>query len=131
MITKKTLIAVATSLTLGLGLTAGLTPAFAHSDESSLKDTSISSASKQEQLPFTGYVISVGDVYMTIVDAPSIEEALNGDWGDLLDQGKILIAPIPENKTYAVGDKVNVFYELAHRSNPPIAILPTIEKVLD
>ncbi|AQT85264.1 hypothetical protein ERICIV_00324 [Paenibacillus larvae subsp. larvae] len=129
MITKKKLVAVATTLTLGLGLTAGLTPAFAHSDESSLKSTSISSASKQEQPPFTGYIISVGDTYMTVANTPTKEEALEGNWGDLVGQGKILIVPVPKNEVYAVGEKVNVFYQLAHFSNPPIAILPTIEKV--
>ncbi|ARF70109.1 DUF3221 domain-containing protein [Paenibacillus larvae subsp. pulvifaciens] len=130
MITKKKLVAVATSLTLGLGFAAGATPTFAHPEKSSSDNMSISSVNKQEQQPFTGYVVAVGDVYMTIVDAPSLEEALNGDWIDLLDQGKILLAPIIQNEKFVVGDKVNVFYQLEHHSNPPIAIAPTIEKIL-
>ncbi|MCY7477809.1 DUF3221 domain-containing protein [Paenibacillus larvae] len=131
MITRKKLVAVATTLTLALGLTAGLTPAFAHSDESSLKRTSLSSASKQEQFSFTGYIMTVGDKYMTVADTPTKEEALQGNWRDLVNQGKILIVLVPKNEVYIVGDKVNVYFQAMTKSLPPIAIKPTIEKILD
>ncbi|MFW5438454.1 DUF3221 domain-containing protein [Paenibacillus apiarius] len=131
MITKKKVVAAATILTLGLGFTVGFTPAYAHSDESSSKSASISSIEKQEQSRFTGYIMSIGDKYMTVADTSKKEEAVQGNWGDLVDQGKILIVPIPEDEIYTVGDKVNVFFKLAHYSNPPIAILPTIEKIVD
>ncbi len=74
-------------------------------NESSLKSTSISSASKQKQSPFTGYIISVCDKYMKVADAPTKEEALEGNWRDLVDQGKILTVPVPENEIYIIGEK--------------------------
>ncbi|MFN1238449.1 DUF3221 domain-containing protein, partial [Paenibacillus larvae] len=129
--TKKKLVAVATSLTLGLGFTGGVTPAFAHSDESSLKNTSISSVEKQEQLHFTGYVISINNHYLTVADVPTKEEALSyqNDWWELTYQNKILVVPVQNNEAYKVGDQLNVFSIGMTFSIPPIAVSPTIEKI--
>ncbi|AQR79350.1 DUF3221 domain-containing protein [Paenibacillus larvae] len=129
MITKKKLVAVATSLTLGLGFAAGATPTFAHSNDT--LSPSVSSVEKQDQIKFTGYITSIGDVYATVVDASTKEEALKGNWVDLVNQNKVLLVPVPQNEKFVVGDKVNVFYQIMHPSNPPIAILPTIEKVIE
>lgn len=131
MITQKKVVAVATILTLGLGFTVGFTPAYAHSVDSSPKSTSISSVETQEQSPFTGYIMSIGDKYMTVADTPTKEEAVQGDWRELVDQGKILVVPIPEDGTYVVGDRLNVYFKAMTKSLPPIAILPTIEKIVE
>ncbi|MCY7478897.1 DUF3221 domain-containing protein, partial [Paenibacillus larvae] len=87
MITKKKLVAVATSLTLGLGFAAGATPTFAHSNDT--LSPSVSSVEKQDQIKFTGYITSIGDVYATVVDASTKEEALKGNWVDLVNQNKV------------------------------------------
>ncbi|MCY9516831.1 DUF3221 domain-containing protein [Paenibacillus apiarius] len=131
MSTKKKVVAAATILTLGLGFTVGFTPAYAHSDESLSKSTPISSVEKQEQSPFTGYIMSIGDKYMTVADTPTKEEAVQGDWRELVDQGKILIVPIPEDGTYVIGDRLNVYFKAMTMSLPPIAISPTIEKIVE
>nr|WP_313783001.1 hypothetical protein [Paenibacillus larvae] len=68
---------------------------------------------------------------MTVADTPTKEEALQGNWRDLVNQGKILIVPVPKNEVYIVGDKVNVYFQAMTKSLPPIAIKPTIEKILD
>ncbi|MFL1676872.1 DUF3221 domain-containing protein [Paenibacillus dendritiformis] len=131
MITKKKLVVAVLTLSLGLGFTAGVTPTFAHADESASKRVSASSIDKLEPTTFTGYVISIGDTYMTIANAPTKEEALQGEWWELVNQGKILLVPSPENETYAVGDKLNVYYKAMTMSLPPIAILPVLEKITD
>ncbi|AQR76806.1 DUF3221 domain-containing protein [Paenibacillus larvae] len=129
MITKKTLVAVATSLTLGLAFSAGASPTFAHSDDT--LSPSVSSVEKQDQIQFTGYITSIGDVYATVVDASTKEEALQGNWVDLVNQNKVLLVPLSQNEKFVVGDKVNVSYQMMHPSNPPIAIAPTIEKIFE
>ncbi|WP_327194682.1 DUF3221 domain-containing protein, partial [Paenibacillus larvae] len=126
MITKKTLVVVATSLTLGLGFTAGVTPTFAQSDDS---QSPISSIEKQDQIQFTGYITSIDDVYATVVNASTKEEAMQGNWVDLVNQNKVLLVPVPQNEKLMVGDKVNVFYQVATMSIPPIASPITIEKI--
>ncbi|AHD06013.1 DUF3221 domain-containing protein [Paenibacillus larvae] len=127
MITKKKLVAVATSLTLGLGFAAGASPTFAHSDDT--LSPSVSSVEKQDQIQFTGYITSIGDVYATVVNASTKEEALQGNWVDLVNQNKVLLVPLPQNEKFVVGDKVNVFYQVATLSIPPIALPTTIEKI--
>ena len=127
MITKKKLVAVATSLTLGLGFAAGASPTFAHSDDT--LSPSVSSVEKQYQIQFTGYITSIGDVYATVVNASTKEEALQGNWVDLVNQNKVLLVPLPQNEKFVVGDKVNVFYQVATLSIPPIALPTTIEKI--
>ncbi|MDT2194018.1 hypothetical protein [Paenibacillus larvae] len=42
---------------------------------------------------------------MKVADAPTKEEALEGNWRDLVDQGKILTVPVPENEIYIIGEK--------------------------
>ncbi|MBG9792463.1 hypothetical protein ABD76_08130 [Paenibacillus dendritiformis] len=131
MITKKKLVVGVLALSLGLGFTAGVTPTFAHADESASTRISGASIEDRELVPFTGYVISIGDTYMTIANAPTKEEALQGEWWDLVNQGKILLVPSPKNETYAAGDKVKVYYKAMTMSLPPIAISPILEKVTD
>ncbi|BFH16609.1 DUF3221 domain-containing protein [Paenibacillus melissococcoides] len=128
MITKKKLVVGVLALSLGLGFTAGVTPTFAHADESASMRIAGSAIEEQELVPFTGYVISIGGTYMTIANAPTKEEALQGEWWELVNQGKILLVPSPENEAYAVGDKVN---EAMTMSLPPIAISPILEKITE
>ncbi|AHD06392.1 hypothetical protein [Paenibacillus larvae] len=112
MITKKTLVAVATFLTLGLGFAAGATPTFAHSDDT--LNPSVSSVEKQDQIQLTGYIRSFDHGYALIIVAPTQEEALQGDWEDLIDQGKLVVVPVPVLGTYAIGDKVDLVYQSTH-----------------
>jgi len=115
MITKKTLVALATSLTLGLGFTAGINPTFAHSNDTlSPSLSSVSSVEKQDQIQLTGYIRSFDHGYAIIIVAPTQEEALQGDLEDLIDQGKLIIVHVPSNGTYAIGDKVDVVYQSTH-----------------
>ncbi|AFU17388.1 hypothetical protein ABEX53_20450 [Bacillus toyonensis] len=60
MFTKK-LVIVATTVALGCGLNVDITPAFAYFNEVLANHTTHSTIQKQEQIPFTGYVISVDD----------------------------------------------------------------------
>ncbi|MBG9732816.1 DUF3221 domain-containing protein [Paenibacillus alvei] len=131
MITKKNLVVAVLTLSLGLGVAAGATPALAHADESASNNISVSAMDKQDQSTFTGFVSSVGDTYMTIVNAPTKEQALQGEWWELVNQGKILLVPVPENGTYAVGDQLNVHYKAMTKSLPPIAIMPVLEKITE
>ncbi|MGR5964936.1 DUF3221 domain-containing protein [Bacillus cereus] len=132
MFTKK-LVTVATTLTLGCGFSFGITPAFADSNEVSTTNTPISSIQKQEQMPFTGYVISVDSNYLIVADTSTKEEALSyqNDWWELASQSKILRVPISSGDNYALGEKLNVFAKAWTFSIPPIAIMPTIEKVVE
>ncbi|PES30621.1 DUF3221 domain-containing protein [Bacillus cereus] len=131
--TKQKLVTVATALALGCGFTVGLTPASAASNESSTDRVSISSIDKLQQTLFTGYVVSVDNNYMTIVDTPSMAEALlyQENWEDLVNRDKILLVPVTDDTSYAVGDKLNVKYAIVTMSLPPIAMAPTIEKVTE
>lgn len=131
MMTKKKMVVAVLTLSLGLGFTAGVTPTLAHADESVSKRVSVSSIENQELSTFTGYVIFIGDTYMTIANAPTKEEALQGEWWELVNQGKILLVPSPENETYAVGDKLNVYYKAMTMSLPPIALSPVLEKITE
>ncbi|MEC5308673.1 DUF3221 domain-containing protein [Bacillus thuringiensis] len=132
MFTKK-LVTVATTLALGCGFSFGITPAFADSNEVSTTNTPISSIQKQEQMPFTGYVISVDSNYLIVADTSTKEEALSyqNDWWELASQSKILRVPISSGDNYALGEKLNVFAKAWTFSIPPIAIMPTIEKVVE
>ncbi|OUB50169.1 DUF3221 domain-containing protein [Bacillus thuringiensis] len=132
MFTKK-LVTVATTLALGCGFSFSITPAFADSNAVSTTNTPISSIHNQEQLPFTGYVISVDSNYLIVADTSTKEEALSyqNDWWELASQNKILRVPISSVDNYALGEKLNVFAKAWTFSIPPIAIMPTIEKVVE
>ncbi|MGR5965914.1 DUF3221 domain-containing protein [Bacillus cereus] len=132
MFTKK-LVTVATTLALGCGVSFGITPAFADSNEVSTNHTSISTIEKLEQTPFTGYIISVDNNYLVVADTPSKEEALfyQNDWWELAFQNKILRVPISSGDTYALGEKLNIFAKAWTYSIPPIAVMPTIEKIVE
>ncbi|MFV1455193.1 DUF3221 domain-containing protein [Bacillus mycoides] len=132
MFTKK-LVTVATTLALGCGFSFGITPAFADSNEVSTTNTPISSFQKQEQIPFTGYVISVDSHYLVVANTSTKEEALSyqNDWWELASQNKILRVPISSGDNYALGEKLNVFAKAWTYSIPPIAVMPTIEKIVE
>ncbi|PES71946.1 DUF3221 domain-containing protein [Bacillus cereus] len=127
--TKQKLVTLATVLALGCGFTFGLTPASAASNESSTDRASVSSVEKQHQTLFTGYVVSIDDNYMTVIDTPTLEEALayQENWQDLVNKDKVLIVPVPEDNSYTVKDK-STFMNM---SFPPIAMSPIIEKVTE
>ncbi|MEI4789965.1 DUF3221 domain-containing protein [Bacillus sp. FJAT-53060] len=129
--TKQKLATVATTLALGCGLTLGGVPAFAESKEGVNHSSPISSVQKQEQIPFTGYVISVDNKYMIVADTPTKEEALlyQNNWWELAAQGKILRVPISIDDHYEIGEKLNVFSKMWTSSIPPIAGMPTIERI--
>ncbi|OPD40900.1 DUF3221 domain-containing protein [Bacillus thuringiensis] len=132
MFTKKQkLVTMVTALTLGCGFTFGLTPAFADSNKSSVSATPIRSIQNQEQEPFTGYVISVDSHYLVVAATSTKDEALayQHDWWDLVSQNKILRVPISSGEDYTIGDKLNVYAVGWTASLPPIAVMPTIEKV--
>ncbi|MDT2193447.1 hypothetical protein [Paenibacillus larvae] len=62
----------------------------------------------------TGYIRSFDHGYALIIVAPTQEEALQGDWEDLIDQGKLVVVPVPVLGTYAIGDKVDLVYQSTH-----------------
>ncbi|HHT7189187.1 DUF3221 domain-containing protein [Bacillus cereus group sp. Bc222] len=131
--TKQKLLTIATTLTLGCGITFGLTPASAASNEYSANRASISSVEKIKQTLFTGYVVSIDNNYMTVIDTPTLEEALlyQENWQDLVNKDKVLIVPVPQDNSYSVKDKLNVKYTFMTMSLPPIAMSPIIEKVTE
>ncbi|NKQ20732.1 DUF3221 domain-containing protein [Brevibacillus laterosporus] len=129
---KNKLIAAVTTLTLGFGFTMGVAPAFADSNQSVLQHASISSIEKEEH-PFTGYVISIDDMYMVVANTSTQEDALfyKDDWWELASQNKILRVPISTGDDYVLGEKLNIYATAWSLSIPPIAIAPTIEKIAD
>ncbi|MBK5503204.1 MULTISPECIES: DUF3221 domain-containing protein [unclassified Bacillus (in: firmicutes)] len=130
MFTKKQiLVTTVTALTFGCGFTFGLTPAFADSSKASVDTTPIHSIQKQE--PFTGYVISVDNNYLVVAATSTKDEALayQHDWWDLVSQNKILRVPVSNGEEYKLGEKLNVYAVGWTASLPPIAVMPTIEKV--
>ncbi|WP_094701505.1 DUF3221 domain-containing protein [Brevibacillus laterosporus] len=130
---KNKLIAAVTTLTLGFGFTIGVAPAFADSNQSALQHASISSIEKEEQQPFTGYVISIDDMYMVVANTSTQEEALSykDNWWKLASQNKIIRVPVSTNDDFAVGEKLNVFATAWTWSIPPIALASKIEKIAD
>ncbi|EEM80195.1 DUF3221 domain-containing protein [Bacillus thuringiensis] len=134
MISKKQKLAtVVTAFTLGCGFTFGVAPAFADSNEGNVHHQSHSSIQKQEQTPFTGYIISVDRNYLVVADTSTKEEAIShqNDWSELIAQNKILRVPISNGENYMVGEKLNVYAVAWTASLPPIAVMPTIEKVME
>ncbi|EEL25277.1 DUF3221 domain-containing protein [Bacillus cereus] len=128
---KQTFVTTVTALTLGCGFTFGLTPAFADSNKISLNDTSVYSIQNQEQEPFTGYVISVDNNYLVVAATSTKDEALayQTDWWELVSQNKILRVPISNDENYKLGEKLNIYAAAWTKSLPPIAVMPTIEKL--
>ncbi|WP_044796665.1 hypothetical protein [Bacillus cereus] len=128
---KQKLITTVTALTLGCGFTFGLTPAFADSNKMSANNTPVHSIQNQEQEPFTGYVISVDKNYLVVAATSTKDEALayQNDWWDLVSQNKILRVPVSGGGNYTLGEKLNVYAVGWTASLPPIAVMPTIEKL--
>ncbi|EJP85962.1 MULTISPECIES: DUF3221 domain-containing protein [Bacillus] len=127
---KQKLLTVVTTLTLGCGFTFGLTPASADTanNTSPIKEEQV-----RIQIPFTGYVISADDNYLIVADTFTKEEALyyQHNWWELVSQNKILRVPVSNGENYKLGEKLNVYAAAWTYSLPPIAIMPTIEKVVD
>ncbi|ENL4423821.1 MULTISPECIES: DUF3221 domain-containing protein [Bacillus cereus group] len=128
---KQKLITTVTALTLGCGFTFGLTPAFADSTKMSANNTPVHSIQNQDQEPFTGYVISVDKHYLVVAATSTKDEALayQNDWWDLVSQNKILRVPVSGGENYTLGEKLNVYAVGWTASLPPIAVMPTIEKL--
>ncbi|MED2795998.1 DUF3221 domain-containing protein [Bacillus thuringiensis] len=128
---KQKLVKTVTALTLGCGFTFGLTPAFADSTKISANNTPVHSIQNQEQEPFTGYVISVDKNYLVVAATSTKDEALayQNDWWELVSQNKVLRVPLSGGENYALGEKVNVYAVGWTASLPPIAVMPTIEKL--
>ncbi|MED2875099.1 DUF3221 domain-containing protein [Bacillus bombysepticus] len=134
MFTKKQrLVTSVTALTLGCGFTVGLSPVFAESNQNSVSSKPVHSIQKQEQEPFTGYVISVDNNYLVVAATSTKDEALayQNDWWELVSQNKILRVPISNAEKYKLGEKLNVYAVGWTASLPPIAVMPTIEKLAD
>ncbi|MFJ1142562.1 DUF3221 domain-containing protein, partial [Bacillus thuringiensis] len=102
---KQKLVTVAGTLTLRCGFTFGITPASAASHETTTNLIYITTFEKQQQTHFTGYVFSFDSNYMTIVDAPTMEEAqmYQENWWDFVNKNKILLVPILDNNSYILG----------------------------
>ncbi|WP_377867361.1 DUF3221 domain-containing protein [Bacillus sp. R86525] len=128
---KQKLVTTVTALTLGCGFIFGLTPALADSNKTSANNTPVHSIQNQEQEPFTGYVISVDKNYLVVAATSTKDEALayQNDWWDLVSQNKILRVPISDGGNYTLGEKLNVYAVGWTASLPPIAVMPTIEKL--
>ncbi|TKI12519.1 DUF3221 domain-containing protein [Bacillus wiedmannii] len=128
---KQIFVTTVTALTLGFGFTFGLTPAFADSNKTSLNNTPVYSIQNQVQEPFTGYVISVDNNYLVVAATSTKDEALayQHDWWALVSQNKILRVPVSDDENYTLGEKLNVYAAAWTKSLPPIAVMPTIEKV--
>ncbi|MGU3443242.1 DUF3221 domain-containing protein [Bacillus cereus] len=128
---KQKVVTMVTTLTIGCGFTFGLTPAFADSTKTSANNTPVHSIQNQEQELFTGYVISVDKNYLVVAATSTKEEALTyqHDWWDLVSQNKILRVPVSEGENYTLGEKLNVYAVGWTASLPPIAVMPTIEKL--
>lgn len=55
--------------------------------------------------------------------------AYQNDWWDLVAQNKILRVPVSDRENYTLGEKLNVYAVGWTASLPPIAVMPTIEKL--
>lgn len=129
----KNLVPVATTVALGCGLTVGITPAIADSNEVSVNYTTHSTIKRQEQIPFTGYVLSMDGNYLVVVNTTTKEEALSyqNAWWESVPQKKNLRVPIYTGDHYLPGEKLKVFSVGWTFSIPSIAVMPIIEKVVD
>lgn len=130
---KQKLTAIATTIALGCGITAGAAPAMAYSDVPPSSDVPPPNHSlvKEERLPFTGYVMFIAHDYMLVADTPTREEALLslGNWWVLAFQDKLLKVPISSPIDYNIGEKVKVYARAMTNSIPPLAIVPNIERL--
>ena len=128
---NKKIVTTVTVLTLGCGFTFWVTPAFADSRKTSIVSTPIHSIQKPEHDPFTGYVISVDNNSLVFAATSTKDEALayKNDWWELFSQNKVLRVPDSNKKDYKLGGKLNIYTASWTKSLPPIAGMPTIEKV--
>lgn len=71
--------------------------------------------------------------YLVVANTTTKEEALSyqNDWWHWASQNKILRVPISSGDHYLPGEKLNVFSVDWTFSIPPIAIMPTIETVIE
>lgn len=130
---KQKLVTLATTLVLGCGFTFGIKPTSAASNENTTNLISNSSFENQQQIHFTGYVVSVDSNYMTIVDTLTMEKAqmYQENWWNLVNENKILLVPVLDNNSYTIGDKLYVYFKAMTMSLPPIAMSPIVEKVAE
>lgn len=73
------------------------------------------------------------DNYLVVANTIKKEEALSyqNDWWELASQNKILRVPVSSEDCYLSGEKLNVFSVGWTFSIPPIAVMPTIETVIE
>ncbi len=73
------------------------------------------------------------DNYLIVANTIKKEEALSyqNDWWELTSQNKILRVPVSSEDCYLPGEKLNVFSVGWTFSIPPIAVMPTIETVIE
>ncbi|PGS78015.1 hypothetical protein COC69_17200 [Bacillus cereus] len=128
---SKTII-TAVSLTLGGSfLFGGLSVS---ADTQSPSTTSVSSINDIAEVPYlTGYVVSINDNYITVIDAPTKDEAmyLQQDLYTAALQHKVLLVPVNKEMSFAIGNKVSVFTKAVTSSIPAQAIAPTIKKIIE
>lgn len=92
-----------------------------------------SSIQKQEQTPFSGYIISLDNKYLVIANTFTKEAAISyqNDWRKLISQNKILRVPLSSGENYMLGEKLNVYAVAWTASLLPIAVMLTNEKVME
>jgi len=101
-------------------------------DTTPVTSSAVSSMNQLAETPYlTGYVVSMNENYMTVIDAPTKEEAmkLQQDIYTAALQHKALLVPIQKGMDFSVGNKVSVFTKAVTHSIPAHAISPTIQKI--
>ncbi|MBW3496489.1 DUF3221 domain-containing protein [Bacillus sp. FDAARGOS_1420] len=103
-------------------------------DTTPATSSAVSGMNQIAETPYlTGYVVSINENYMTVIDAPTKEEAmkLQQDLYTAALQHKALLVPIQKGMDFAIGNKVSVFTKAVTHSIPAHAIAPTIKKIID
>ncbi|MED2749005.1 DUF3221 domain-containing protein [Bacillus thuringiensis] len=101
-------------------------------DTTPVTSSAVSSMNQMAETPYlTGYIVSINENYMTVIDAPTKEEAmkLQQDLYTAALQHKALLVPIQKGMDFSVGNKVSVFTKTVTKSIPAHAISPTIQKI--
>lgn len=81
----------------------------------------------------TGFVTSINENYMTVMDVLTKEKAmkLQQDLYTAALQHKALLVPINKDMNFATGNKVSAFTKAVTHSIPAHAIAPTIKKIIN
>ncbi|MEH7152985.1 DUF3221 domain-containing protein [Bacillus thuringiensis] len=126
MMTKK-LVTIATTVTVGCGFTFLSTTASADTNPVT---SAVSGMNHKAESPYiTGYVVSIHENYMTVIDTPTKEEAMKQDLYTAALQQKALLVPIHKGMDVSIGNKVSVFTKAVTKSIPAHAISPIIQKI--